>query len=120
MSLTPRDGGSTMQMNSSETKAIASHRSLAKDAVPRSMTYAEQKTYRNQAMIDVIGKGKKFQRILLNSGTLFAITDYHKATGNGTDPGHPLLQTLGKHGPYPESLTHKSVDCLVRSVVKRP
>ena len=78
------------------------------------------KTYRNQAVIDVIGKGQKFRRIPLDSGTLLAIKDYHKVTGNGTDPGHPLFQTLGKHGHYPErGLTRKSVDCLIRSVVKK-
>ena len=58
------------------------------------------KTYRNQAVVDVVGKGQKFRRIPLNSGTLLAIKDYLKATENGTDPGHPLFRTLGKHGPY--------------------
>ena len=78
------------------------------------------KTYRNQAVIDVIGKGKKFRRIPLNSGTLVAVKDYLKATENGTDPNYPLFQTLGKHGPYAKrGLTHKSVDCLISSVVKR-
>src|SRR5512139_851004 len=50
------------------------------------------KTYRNQAVIDVIGKGQKFRRIPLNSNTLVAIKDYLKVTGNGTDPGHPLFR----------------------------
>ncbi len=78
------------------------------------------KTYRNQAVIDVIGKGQKFRRIPLNSGALLAIKDYLKAAENGTDPSHPLFLTLGKHGPYEErGLTHKSVDCLIRSVVRR-
>jgi len=49
-----------------------------------------------------------------------AINDYRKANGNGTDQDHPLFQTLGKHGPYQErGLTHKSVDCLIKSVVKK-
>jgi site-specific recombinase XerD len=79
------------------------------------------KTYRNQAVIDVIGKGKKFRRIPLNSATLLAIKDYLKATGNiWGDADHPLFLTLGKHGPYQErGLTPKAVDCLVKSVVKR-
>jgi len=78
------------------------------------------KTYRNQAVIDVIGKGKRFRRIPLHSGTLLAIKDYQKATENGTDPAHPLFQILGKHGPYAErGLTHKAVDCLIKSVVKK-
>jgi site-specific recombinase XerD len=84
------------------------------------LTVGDLKTYRNQAVIDVIGKGQKFRRIPLDSGTLLAMKDYLKATGNGTDPAHPLFQTLGKHGPYQErGLTHKSVDCLIHSVVKR-
>jgi integrase/recombinase XerD len=78
------------------------------------------KTYRNQAVIDVIGKGRKFRRIPLHSGALIAIKEYLKATGNGTDPDHSLFETLGKHGPYEErGLTPKAVDCLVRSMAKR-
>jgi integrase/recombinase XerD len=78
------------------------------------------KTYRNQAVIDIIGKGRKFRRIPLKVETLLAIKDYLKATGNGTGPDHPLFQTLGKHGPYQEKgLTHKAVDCLIRSVAEK-
>jgi integrase/recombinase XerD len=78
------------------------------------------KTYRNQAVFDVIGKGKKFRRIPLHPEALIAIKDYLKSTGNGTDPGHSLFQTLGKHGPYEErGLTPKAVDCLIKSVVKK-
>lgn len=85
-----------------------------------SLKVGDLKTYRNQAVIDVIGKGQKFRRIPLEIKTLVAIQDYLKATENGVDPDHPLFQTLGKHGPYPErGLTRKSVDCLIRSVVKR-
>ena len=78
------------------------------------------KTYRNQAVIDVIGKGQRFRRIPLETKTVIAIQDYLKATGNGTDPAHPFFQTLGKHGPYRERpLTPKLVDCLIRSMVKK-
>jgi len=78
------------------------------------------KTYRNQAVIDVIGKGQRFRRIPLKAETLLAIKDYHKATRNGAGPGHPLFQTLGKHGPYEErGLTPKAVDCLIKSAAKR-
>ena len=78
------------------------------------------KTYRNQAVIDVIGKGKIFRRIPLKTETLLAVKDYLKTIENGTIPGHPLFQTLGKHGPYQErGLTHKAVDCLIKSVVKK-
>src|SRR5512139_2479982 len=55
------------------------------------------KTYRNQPVIDVIGKGQKFRRIPLDSKTLVAIQDYSKANGNGTNPDHPIFYTLGKH-----------------------
>jgi site-specific recombinase XerD len=85
-----------------------------------SLKVGDLKTYRNQAVIDVIGKGQKFRRIPLHSEALLAINDYLKAAGNGTDPAHPLFQTLGKHGPYEEKgLTAKAVDCLIKSVVKR-
>ena len=78
------------------------------------------KTYRNQAVIDVIGKGRKFRRIPMKTETLIAIMDYLKATGNGSDPDHPLFQTLGKHGPYQErGLTPKAVDCLIKSVAEK-
>ena len=85
-----------------------------------SLKVEDLKTYRNQAIIDVIGKGKKFRRIPLHSGTLLAIKDYLKANENGTDPDHPIFYTLGKYGPYEEkSLTPKAVDCLVKSMAKK-
>ena len=78
------------------------------------------KTYRNQAVIDVIGKGRKFRRIPLEANTLVAIQDYLKANGNGVDSGHSIFNTLGKHGPYEEKpLTPKAVDCLVKSLAKK-
>ena len=78
------------------------------------------KTYRNQAVVDVIGKGKRFRRIPLKVEPLFALKDYLKATGSGRDPGDSLFKTLGKHGPYEEKgLTAKAVDCLIKSVVKK-
>jgi site-specific recombinase XerD len=78
------------------------------------------KTYRNQAVIDIIGKGKRFRRIPLKAETLLTIKDYLKANGNGIEPSHPLFETLGKHGPYEEKgLTPKAVDCLIKSVSKK-
>ena len=78
------------------------------------------KTYRNQAVIDLIGKGKKFRRIPIKNETLLVIKDYLKANGNGVDPNHSLFDTLGKHGPYEQrNLTPKAVDCLIKSVAKR-
>jgi site-specific recombinase XerD len=78
------------------------------------------KTYRNQAVIDVIGKGKRFRRIPIKNETLLSFQDYLKATKNGINPEHPMFYTLGKHGPYKQRcLTPKAVDCLVKSVAKR-
>jgi integrase/recombinase XerD len=78
------------------------------------------KTYRNQAVVDVVGKGQKFRRIPLETKTLIAIQDYLKGSGNGTDLDHPIFYTLGKHGPYEEKpLTPKAVDCLVKSLAKK-
>lgn len=77
-------------------------------------------TYRNQAVIDIIGKGKRFRRIPLKTETLLAIKDYLKADGNGIVPEHPLFNILGKHGPYEErGLTPKAVDCLIKSTAKK-
>lgn len=78
------------------------------------------KTYRNQAVIDVIGKGKHFRRLPLKGGTLLAIQDYLKTGKNGTDPDCSLFRTLGKHGPYePSGLTPKAVDCLLKAAAKK-
>jgi integrase/recombinase XerD len=78
------------------------------------------KTYRNQPVVDLIGKGQKFRRIPLKPETLFAVQDYLKANKNGVDPDHPIFYTLGKHGPYEQrSLTPKAVDCLVKSLAKK-
>src|SRR5512139_2227408 len=51
---------------------------------------ADLKTYRNQAVIDVIGKGQKFRRIPLHTDAVVAIRDYLKASGNGVEPEEPL------------------------------
>ena len=78
------------------------------------------KTYRNQAVIDVTGKGQRFRRIPLETKTLLAIQDYLKISGNGTAPDHPIFYTLGKHGPCEErALTPKAVDCLVKALAKK-
>jgi len=78
------------------------------------------KTYRNQAVIDVVGKGNKFRRIPVKNGTLLCLQDYLKAMKNGVDADHPMFYTLGKHGPYQQRpLTPKAVDCLVKSVAKK-
>ena len=55
------------------------------------------KTYRNQIVIDVTGKGKRHRRIGLKKTVYDAIAAYTKASGNGT-LGHSIFYTLGKHG----------------------
>ncbi len=78
------------------------------------------KTYQNQAVVDVIGKGQKFRRIPLEPKTLIAIQTYSTASGNGTDPDHAVFYTLGKHSPYEgKPLTPKAVDCLVKSLTEK-
>jgi site-specific recombinase XerD len=78
------------------------------------------KTYRNQAVIDVVGKGHKFRRIPLKTETLLSIQDYLKANGNGVNPNHAVFYTLGKHGPYEgKPLTPKAVDCLIKSLAEK-
>jgi integrase/recombinase XerD len=78
------------------------------------------KTYRNQAVIDVVGKGNRFRRLPLKGETLLSIQEYLKAPKNGSDPDHPLFRTLGKHGPYEQAaLTPKAVDCLIKSAAKK-
>jgi integrase/recombinase XerD len=85
-----------------------------------SLKVGDLKTYRNQVVIDVIGKGQRFRRIPLETKTLISIQDYLKASGNGTGPDHPIFNTLGKHGPYQErKLTPKAVDCLIKSVASK-
>jgi site-specific recombinase XerD len=84
------------------------------------LNVGDLKTYRNQPVIDVIGKGKRFRRIPLKIETFLALKDYLKTTKNGTGLDHALFLTLGKHGPYQErNLTSKAVDCLVKSMAKK-
>ena len=54
-----------------------------------SLKVGDIKTYRNQAVLDVIGKGMKFRRIPLHPKALVAIRDYLKGSGNGVDPDGP-------------------------------
>jgi site-specific recombinase XerD len=78
------------------------------------------KTYRNQPVLDVIGKGGKPRRIPLKIKALRAIQDYWKTGKNGADPDHPIFSTLGKHGPHPVvPLTPRAVDCLIKRVSKK-
>lgn len=78
------------------------------------------KTYRNQPVLDVIGKGQKFRRIPLKLVALKAIQDYWKAGRNGAEPDHPIFYTLGKHGPHPVTpLTPRAVDCLIKRASKK-
>ncbi|MGR3178733.1 MAG: tyrosine-type recombinase/integrase [Candidatus Anammoxibacter sp.] len=72
------------------------------------------KTYRNQIVVDVTGKGKRHRRIGLKNDTYSAIQAYTKAQGNGS-PDHTVYFTLGRHGLCAEqSLTRKAVDCIIK------
>jgi site-specific recombinase XerD len=73
-------------------------------------------------LIALLPKGRhpEIQTHPLNPVILIAVKDYLKATENGTDPAHPLFQTLGKRSPLSgRGPTHKSVDCLIKSVVQK-
>tara|TARA_B100001964_G_C13929193_1_gene463743 strand:+ start:53 stop:643 length:591 start_codon:yes stop_codon:yes gene_type:complete len=72
------------------------------------------KTYRNQIVIDVIGKGKRHRRIGLKHSVYKAIQAYTKTHGNKS-PDHVIFYTLGKHGLCKvEPLSHKAVDCIIK------
>ncbi len=86
-------------------------------------------TYRNQTVVDVIGKGQKQRRVALTGEVMEAVIDYQKALKN-TAPcplaqdtielaARPLFFTLGERGnTAPAPLTPKAVDCLMRRVKK--
>lgn len=85
-------------------------------------------TYRNQPVVDVIGKGKKHRRVALNKDVMEAVLDYQKAlkqrfttedTEKDEEESKYLFYTLGEHGNCDvRPLTHKAVDCLLRRVKK--
>ncbi len=93
-------------------------------------------TYRNQPVVDVMGKGEKHRRVALNRDVMEAVLDYQKALGNAecgfrnaerknpqSETPNPnseyLFYTLGEHGNCAvQPLTHKAVDCLLRRVKK--
>lgn len=85
-----------------------------------SLRLGDIKTYRNQPVLDVIGKGRRFRRIPLKLETLAAIQRYWKAAKNGGEPDHPIFHTLGKHGPHRVvPLTPRAVDCLIKRSSKK-
>lgn len=76
------------------------------------------KNYRNQRVVDVLGKGRRHRRIALSKSVQEAVGAYWKATGNHLDPA-PLFLTLGKHGPHKQrELTRCAVDCVVSKYAK--
>jgi integrase/recombinase XerD len=94
-----------------------------------SLSIENLSTYRNQAVIDVIGKGQKQRRVSLTSEVMEAVLDYHKSLTNAlprpltnqiTQPAaRPLFFTLGERGnTAPAPLTPKAVDCLMKRVKK--
>lgn len=113
-----------------------------------SLRVAHVTTYRNQPIVDVMGKGEKHRRVALNRDVMEAVLDYQKAlkqrftaedakNAAGNNPLTPfdkgdntpltpldrgeqyLFYTLGEHGNCDvQPLTHKAVDCLLRRVKK--
>lgn len=94
-----------------------------------SLTLENLSTYRNQPVVDVIGKGKKPRRVSLTSDVMEAVLEYQKTLKNAvpelfgqqrTEPAsRSLFFTLGERGnTEPAPLTHKAVDCLMRRVKK--
>jgi site-specific recombinase XerD len=86
-------------------------------------------TYRNQPVVDVIGKGQKYRRVALTSEVMEAVLGYQKSLKNtipctlrkdATGPAtRPLFMTLGERGnTRPAPLTPKAVDCLLKRVKK--
>lgn len=85
-------------------------------------------TYRNQPVIDVVGKGGRFRRISLNSDVVEAVNDYQKALNRIPEmkallkdkiPERSFFFTLGERGTCKlVPLTPKAVDCLMRRVKK--
>ncbi len=86
-----------------------------------SLRVADVTTYRNQPVVDVIGKGKRHRRVALNRDVVEAVLDYQKAVLPlaPSEGGQYLFYTLGEHGNCDvRPLTHKAVDCLLRRVKK--
>jgi len=94
-----------------------------------SLSIENLSTYRNQAVVDVIGKGQKQRRVALTSEVMEAVIDYQKVLKNAVLLHHtqasnepatrPLFFTLGERGNTESApLTPKAVDCLMRRVKK--
>jgi site-specific recombinase XerD len=82
---------------------------------------ADVTTYRNQPVVDVMGKGEKHRRVALNRDVMEAVLDYQKTLLPPTpsEGGQYLFYTVGEHGNCDvRPLTHKAVDCLLRRVKK--
>jgi site-specific recombinase XerD len=99
-------------------------------------------TYRNQPVIDVIGKGGKQRRVALTNDVVEAVVEYQRAVKVQVQAGdspysmtdkapsvnrdsplgqqvRPLFFTLGERGNCEMvPLTHKAVDCLIKRVKK--
>ncbi len=85
-------------------------------------------TYRNEPVIDVIGKGQRYRRVHLNRDIVEAIIDYQKSLKRlpkiktmfkEAANNVPLFFNLGVRGNCKiVPLTHKAVDCLIRRVKK--
>ncbi len=94
-----------------------------------SLSVENLSTYRNQPVVDVIGKGSKQRRVALTSEVIEAVLEYQKSLRNFLShpashetiesTARPLFMTLGERGnTLPAPLTPKAVDCLMKRVKK--
>ena len=82
------------------------------------LKWKDIKTYRNQIVIDVTGKGQRHRRIGLKNNVYGAISAYTKTSANGSRD-RAIFYTLGKHGLCKEQpLTHRAVDCMIKKYSK--
>lgn len=76
--------------------------------------FCDLREYRNQKVLEVIGKGKRFRKIPLRTEVVVALFEYSKIAGLGKNPADPFFLTLGRHGPYEKRpLTPCAVDEVV-------
>lgn len=85
-----------------------------------SLKVGDIKDYRNQKVVDILGKGEKHRRVALKPEILDLLRDYWKADGTGERPEDPLFKTLGKHGNHAiKPITRVAIDCLVHKYAKK-
>jgi len=85
-----------------------------------SLKVGDIKEYRNQKVLDILGKGEKHRRIALKPEILDLLRDYWKVGGIGGSPEDPVFRTLGKHGNHAiKPITRVAIDCLIHKYAKK-